>query len=135
MLIGHETYKRRWVDYEIFKSIELGMGVLGIRIHQIADARIASNVMQGRDEIGPSPFDFLGYGRLKDDKLIPKIKYESGWKDAPYQDSITESYAPYLENTNRPVLSSLFAVYDWVDDDGYNNFSNWIEDAAEQAGR
>ena len=135
VLIGQETYKRRWVDYEIFKSIELGMGVLGIRIHQIADARMALNAMKGKDTIGPNPFDFLGYGRSKDDKLIPKIKYENGWKDAPYQVAITESSASYLENTNRPVLSSLFSVYDWVDDDGFNNFSNWIEDAAEQAGR
>ncbi len=33
VLIGNETYTRRWVDYEILKSVELGMGVIGVRIH------------------------------------------------------------------------------------------------------
>ncbi len=33
VLIGQETYTRRWVDYEILKSVQLGMGVFGIRIH------------------------------------------------------------------------------------------------------
>ncbi len=135
VLIGAETYKRRWVDYEIFKSIELGMGVFGIRIHQIADARRASDAMRGKDPEGPNPFWYLGYGRNQDDDLIPKIRYTEGWKKAPYQSLITDSAAPYLEGTRSPVLSSLFSVYDWVDDDGYNNFADWVEDAAEQAGR
>jgi len=76
-------------DYEIFKSIELGMGVLGIRIHQIPALK------QGGDEAGPDPFGYLGYGR-KSGKLCPMAKYESGWKDAPYQSLMTESAAPYL---------------------------------------
>lgn len=32
-------------------------------------------------------------------------------------------------------LSELVNVYDWVDDDGYNNFADWVEDAARDAGR
>lgn len=28
-----------------------------------------------------------------------------------------------------------YSVYDWVDDDGYKNMGNWIEKAAENAGR
>jgi hypothetical protein len=127
VLIGNETYTRRWVDYEIFKSIELGMGVLGIRIHQIPDPK------SGKDAVGSSPFSFLGYGR-KSGKLCPMIKYESGWKDAPYQGVITESAAPYLAGKDRPILSSIFSVYDWQDNDGYNNFGRWIEGAAKQAG-
>jgi hypothetical protein len=26
-------------------------------------------------------------------------------------------------------------LYDWKNDDGYNNLGDWIEEAAEQAGR
>ena len=37
VLIGKETYTRRWVDYEILKSISLSKGVFGIRIHQLKD--------------------------------------------------------------------------------------------------
>ena len=31
-------------------------------------------------------------------------------------------------------FSQLFPTYDWVNDDGYNNFGNWIEKAARKAG-
>lgn len=129
VLIGQETYTRRWVDYEILKAVELGMGVFGIRIHQIKDPKT------GADSAGGSPFSFLGYG-TKDGKLRPMIQYKDGWKDAPYQSLITTAAAPqYLQGTDKPVLSSLFSVYDWVDNDGYNNFGKWVETAARQAGR
>lgn len=34
-----------------------------------------------------------------------------------------------------PALSSSFQVYDWNDDDGYENFDTWVQMAALQAGR
>ena len=131
VLMGRETYTRRWVDYEIFESIELGMGVLGIRIHQI------SNMNIGADQAGPNPFDYLGYGRNGNTpgKLFPMVKYQSGWKDARYQSPISESAAPYLAGKDKPILSSIFSVYDWIGDSGYSNFSTWIEAAARKAGR
>jgi hypothetical protein len=35
VLIGAETSKRRWVNYEIRKSYERGNGVIGVRIHNV----------------------------------------------------------------------------------------------------
>jgi hypothetical protein len=41
-----------------------------------------------------------------------------------------------IEDGGRKVpLSRLYSTYDWVDDDGYNNMSDWIEAAAQAAGR
>lgn len=37
VLIGAETASRRWVNYEIRKSIERGNGILGIRVDGIRD--------------------------------------------------------------------------------------------------
>jgi hypothetical protein len=37
VLIGAQTSNRRYVDYEIEKSIERGNGLLGLRIHNIKD--------------------------------------------------------------------------------------------------
>lgn len=37
VLVGAETYSRRWVKYEISKSIELGKGLLAINISGIKD--------------------------------------------------------------------------------------------------
>lgn len=42
----------------------------------------------------------------------------------------------YVERDGEKVyFSSLYPVYDWVNDDGYNNFAEWIEAAAKKAGR
>jgi hypothetical protein len=129
VLIGRETYTRRWVDYEILKSIEFGMGVLGIRIHQIPDPKT------GTDVSGSNPFEFLGYGE-KGGQLRPMIRYKDGWRDAPYQSLISHISAPlYLAGKDKPVLHSILSVYDWEDDDGYHNFGDWVDAAAAQAGR
>jgi hypothetical protein len=32
-------------------------------------------------------------------------------------------------------LSTIYRTYDWIRDDGFNNFSTWIETAASAAGR
>jgi len=37
ILIGAETSRRRWVDYEIRRSYERGNGVIGVRIHKVRD--------------------------------------------------------------------------------------------------
>ncbi len=129
VLIGHETYKRRWVDYEILKSVEMGHGVFGIRIHQIKDFRTGAG-----DGWGANPFSYLGYG-TKGSLLRPMIKYTEGWQEAPHLLSISRDSAHYLPATGAPVLDSVFNVYDWVTDDGYNHFADWVELAAWQAGR
>jgi hypothetical protein len=42
----------------------------------------------------------------------------------------------HIERNGRQVLfSSIYKTYDWVDNDGYNNLSSWIEAAAKAAGR
>ena len=128
VLIGKETYNRRWVDYEILKSISLGKGVFGIRIHQLKDPN------KGTDTAGSNPFSFLGYGTATDGKYKPMIRYDSGWKDAPYQDTFDKTGVTLLANTDKRTLGDLLAAYDWVDGDGYNNFGNWVEKAAKQAG-
>ena len=37
VLIGAQTANRKYVDYEIDKSVQRGNGLLGVRIHQIKD--------------------------------------------------------------------------------------------------
>lgn len=45
------------------------------------------------------------------------------------------SYVNVNVNGRSVALSSLYRTYDYVRDDGYNNMSRWIEEAATQAGR
>lgn len=82
VLIGTETSKRKWVRYEIEKSLEKGNDIIGVRIHNLKDQN------GERDWAGDLDFGLIDG-----------------------------------ENT----FSELFPIYDWVDDDGYENFGYWIE--------
>lgn len=96
VLIGAETYQRRWVLYEIAQSHKLDKGLLGIRLNNIPD-------WSGNAEIpGPNPFDYLTVDR----GLLGNV-----------------------------ALSTLYPVYDWTLNDGYNNAASWIDRAAVAAGR
>ena len=50
VLVGAETYSRRWVKYEIAKSIELGKGLLAINISGIKD-RDGNTDTMGKNQI------------------------------------------------------------------------------------
>ena len=56
VLVGSNTANRKWINYEIVKSWDDGMGVVGIRIHGLknADGRISSK--------GSNPFGFVTHG-------------------------------------------------------------------------
>lgn len=62
VLIGSETASRRYVDYEIRKSIERGNGLLGIRIHMIPDrlgrADWPGNVPTALTQVGAPVYDW-----------------------------------------------------------------------------
>ena len=86
VLIGQDTWNRRWVKYEIEESERRGKGMLGVRIHNIRDLNGNSGTK------GLNPFQYA---------------------------NIDQSYS----------------VYDWVNDGGYDNFSDWVERAAADQGR
>lgn len=126
VLIGNQTATRHWVYYEILKAIEFGMGVFGIRIHNLKD------INNRIDAAGGNPFGNCGYSDAGT-VFQPMIKYDTGWANAPYLNAIDRNAVPYLKNTSNPLLSSFLSVYDWVTDDGYNNFQLWVEQAANQS--
>jgi hypothetical protein len=41
----------------------------------------------------------------------------------------------YWSDKNGRSLNTIYKSYCWVQNDGYNNISNWIESAAKAAGR
>lgn len=87
VLIGSETADRKYVKYEIDKSIERGNGLLGIYIHNIEDRNRRTCVQ------GQNPFDRLTW------------------------------------TNNQQKLSTTYRTYDWVLNDGYRNFGQWVENA------
>lgn len=59
VLVGAETAKRKWIDYEIVESWKSGMGVVGIRIHGLKDFSGETSPK------GANPFDYLPLGSKK----------------------------------------------------------------------
>lgn len=56
VLVGEETADRKWIDYEIEKSWELGKGIVGIRIHNL------KNLDGEQSKEGKNPFDGFTLG-------------------------------------------------------------------------
>ena len=56
VLVGAATAKRKWINYEIIKSWDDGLGVVGIRIHGI------KNQHQQITTVGENPFDYVTHG-------------------------------------------------------------------------
>ncbi len=58
VLVGHETSKRKWVDYEIRKAWKEGKAVLGVYIDDLIDPRYTSqSPLYGKSYKGANPFD------------------------------------------------------------------------------
>ena len=85
ILIGNETDSRKWVHYEIEKSIERQHAILGVYINNIKN-------QFGLTDVGG---------------INPLSKHRIGWN----------------------ALTSIAPTYDWVNNNGYLNFSSWIEEA------
>ena len=56
MLIGTNTAARKWINHEIIKSWDDGMGVVGIHLHGLknSDGKVSTK--------GKNPFASIGYG-------------------------------------------------------------------------
>ncbi len=56
VLVGSNTANRKWINHEIVKSWDDGMGVIGIHIHGLKDADGNTSAR------GANPFDFITLG-------------------------------------------------------------------------
>jgi hypothetical protein len=63
---------------------------------------------------------------------IHKIKDPQVGADVQGQNPL--DYWQIEQNGRKVPFSSIYKTYDWVDHDGYNNISSWIETAARAAG-
>ncbi len=123
VLVGSETYARPWVRYEIFKSLLRGNHLLAVHINSI----------KGKDQLtkplGPNPFEHLGVKYAADGKAGELVEWTGTvWK--PYTQIEGKAFhalkAPAGYSGKSVQLKDLYKTYDWIADDGYNNFSNWL---------
>jgi hypothetical protein len=116
VLIGNDTWTRKWVHFEIAESRKKGNGLLGIHMPnqiQVAQkARIGAELPTNQPE-GRNPFSFHR-------KSGTQISTAS---DGLRPTRIVDAVLDLLD----PRIDSLVPVYRWKHDDGYNNLGEWID--------
>jgi hypothetical protein len=124
VLIGSETSKRRWVQYEIVKSFDKGNALLGTYIHSLKD-QFGKTSIKGGD-----PFDDLALIISNDGKSASVRVWKSqNWKS--FDDYPTVNLNWKQEFAGKFFRFSQLGIrfYDWSTDDGYTNFDDWIENS------
>lgn len=130
VLIGSQTYARPWVRYEIFRSIYKCNSILAVHINGIKCKNSQTK------SLGLNPFNYTGVYFNDDGSKYafitknPSTDSWSYWEEIEstrfhVNDYFDKDYAK--KNANKSIaLIDFFITYDWVADDGYNNFSTWI---------
>jgi len=131
VLVGSNTYARRWVRYEIARSVIKGNGLLGVQVHLLRDRN--GNVSAA----GPSPFEHIGLYKVPDGRILLAERNGQQWVAySDYTQAVTlpPTWAAPVD-TNVVRLSAYATTYCYVQNDGARNFSSWVASAAAMAGR
>lgn len=62
---------------------------------------------------------------------IHNLKNEYGLTDNQGRNPFSDYHVTYSDGTKK-YLSDIFMTYNWVYDDGYHNFGEWVETAYKQ---
>lgn len=122
VLIGSDTYRRRWVRYEIFKSLDRGNKLLGIHINSVQCKNKQTKAH------GPNPFDYLAVKFNSQGDRVDLCEWD-GNKWIPYTDVAgwkLKSAQPQNANATKQ-LSDWCKTYCWVSNNGYQNFGTWVD--------
>ncbi len=125
VLVGSATYDRRWVRYEVMKSFRKGNALLSVHINSIT----------GRDQLtkpkGPNPLSYLGV-TYSESGLTATLweKVNGNWKEYTEIDGTASYQTGGVQPQYRGKgfnLAQWYPEYDWVTNNGYQNFSSWVD--------
>lgn len=121
VLVGSHTYARRWVRYEIMKSVEKGNVMLGVHINGIKGK-------DGQTKVnGPNPFDHLGISTSQDGRTASPYEWNgASWVQYADLGSFGIPQVPTGQRGQLLQLSHWFPVNDWIAHSGFLNFATWI---------
>jgi hypothetical protein len=131
VLAGAGTYRRRWVRYEIARSIVKGNGLLTVFIHGVRNREGEFSPK------GPDPLESMGVYKAEGNIFLCE-KVEGAWRKyddykLPIPPNVLWFAAP--TSTTAVTLSSHCMAYDFAQQNGRQNIGGWIETAAGMAGR
>lgn len=143
VLVGTQTWSRRWVKYEIARSLIDSRGLLAVHINGINH-----HVRRGPDSLGANPIGRLGIYKGQDGQfklyewreIITNFltgQRNSGWY--PYEDYTQSVPLPrYLREPDVGYvmpLSSGTVEHNFAVDNGDKNLGDWVDQAAQAVGR
>jgi MTH538 TIR-like domain (DUF1863) len=143
VLIGTNTWKSRWVKYEIARAVIDQRGMLAVHLNGINH-----HVRKTPDRRGINPLHMMGVyhdpnGRFylyeKHAVVTNAANAELGFEWRPYEDFTDPvslpQYIPAISVGYVMPLSIHTLEYDAATHDAFNNIGAWIDAAAVQAGR
>jgi hypothetical protein len=121
VLVGSETHARRWVRYEIMKSLEKGNSLLAIHINGIPKKDKLTK------SLGSNPFGSLGLV-IGNDGVTARPTEWNGKEWVYYSglSSFQVAKQPAAKIGKNLPLTTWLPIYDWAAGDGYKNFQTWI---------
>jgi hypothetical protein len=131
VLIGTETWARRWVRYEIARSVLKGNGLLGVYIHGIKNQEGLAAPK------GPNPLDNMGVYKVDAGIFLAEWKDSKWVKYGDYTLAIpaNDLWFDPPKDGNVVRLGRHCLTYDFIEQNGRSNIGGWIETAAGVAGR
>ncbi|HEX8381812.1 MAG TPA: TIR domain-containing protein [Sphingomonas sp.] len=131
VLNGAQTATRRWVRYEIARSVIRGNGLLTVDVHGVKNSRGITTVR------GTDPLSQVGVYRAGSAIHLAEVVDGRWVKYADYTLAIPARdlwFTPPVSSTVVPI-SKRCMRYDFVAQRGRENIGGWIEMAAGLAGR
>jgi MTH538 TIR-like domain (DUF1863) len=131
VLSGTSTWARRWVRYEIARSVVKGNGLLTVDIHGV------ENAQKETCEKGSDPLSAIGVYKTDTGIFLAEWKNGKWVKYDDYTLAIPLEVLWFAAPTNANVvqLSTHCLRYDFAAQNGRANIGGWIETAAGMAGR
>jgi hypothetical protein len=137
VLVGSNTWSRRWVRYEIARAVIDGRGLLAVHLNNLRH-----HITKLPDICGANPLGCIGVGKVQSTPWETPQYYLFEWNGQGwirYQDYTLALKLPAYLADHAPgylmPLSSGTAAYDYVTDIGHKNIGAWIDKASQAVGR
>jgi MTH538 TIR-like domain (DUF1863) len=142
VLVGTDTWRSRWVKYEISRAVVDERGLLAVHINSLNHIE-----RKAPDPLGYNPLEVMGIFRSPSNRyylserhvIVDPTNGQLGWEWRQYEDYTDPvplpKYIAQVGVNHVMPLSWVTAAYDYVADLGHKNIGTWIDSAAVAAGR
>lgn len=132
VLVGTHTWLRRWVRYEVARSVIDRKALLAVSVNGLNHHRD-----RRPHPPGPNPLNYMAVGKMPDGTYrLFEWKNDGWYRYDDYTLAVTlPAYLPDPLVGYVTPLSKGTMLYDYVAQQGYKNIGGWIDLAAAMAGR